>query len=646
MKEQNKVITDQKKIITSSWQRCDQFGLKHDSQAEYPELGIGEIEDLKNEHQFLLGATGHEVLPYYENILANSNCLVMLADQKGQVLNCWGDQRFINKNRKHHLREGANWSEPINGTNAIGTAIATGQAVQVQRDEHYLKANRFMIGSAAPIYNTDNELLAVLDVSSDAYLPQAHTLGMVKMMSQSVENRLIYSKFSTDQFLMTFNTNTDNLDSQWVGLIVFDEAGTIISANRRAEMLLRYELALKNVEDVFGCHLFELKNQPEGMPSAVVALGKYKMYALVQRPTKGYIIAPDYRKNAPAVDTVSCLPRIQVSHGDAKTDRCLKMAKAVFEKDVPILLQGDTGVGKGVFAKELHANGPRKDHPFITINCTELRENSFELELFGSDQEDNGSIGLIRRAHKGVLFLDEISEIPLALQSKFLRVLEERKVHPVEAKQAYPVDIRILSASNENLKQRVADGLFRNDLYFRISGLKLELPLFRDRADKAELIRSIHQTEKEPEQPDSLSDEVVELLASHPWPGNLRQLKNTLSIALVMADEDPIEPWHLPDDFFADLEPGSISEPNTATSLGTGSTHPISTSAAPGTSSITQATTQVATPRLEAYSQAQLNEETLREYNQNKGNISRTAKALGISRNTLYKRLKEIGIKQ
>ncbi|WP_315980461.1 GAF domain-containing protein [Aliamphritea spongicola] len=212
------------------------------------------------------------------------------------MLNCWGDNRFIDSKKRPYFRDGNSWLERHNGTNAIGTAIETGQAVQVQRDEHFLKSNRFMIGSAAPIYNTERELMGVLDVSSDAYLPQAHTLGMVKMMSQSVENRLIFSKFGDTEFLMTFNTHTDNLDSQWVGLIAFNEEGTIISANRRAEMLLRYELALMNVEEVFGIPLFELKNQPEGIPVAINALGKYKMYAHVRRPSQAPVIAPDFRE--------------------------------------------------------------------------------------------------------------------------------------------------------------------------------------------------------------------------------------------------------------------------------------------------------------------------------------------------------------
>ncbi|GGK55325.1 sigma-54-dependent Fis family transcriptional regulator [Amphritea balenae] len=616
-------------MVSSSWQRCDLYGLNHESAADHTAIPSGEIRDLQDEHQYLLGTTGKEVLPYYENILANSSCLVMLADQSGQVLNCWGDKRFISNKQKQALNEGTNWSEQINGTNAIGTAIATGQAVQIQRDEHYLKHNRFMIGSAAPIYDTNNNLLAVLDVSSDAYLPQAHTFGMVKMMSQSVENRLIYSKFSEEHFLMSFNTSTENLDSQWIGFIAFNENGTIISANKRAEMLLRFELALKSVEDIFGCQLFELKNQPEGQPIAVVALGKYKMYATIQRPVKGYTVAPDYReRQLQPEEPMRTMPQIAISYGDPQVDRSLKMATTVFDKDIPILLQGETGSGKEEFCKQLHASSKRFQHPFITVNCSAISERTIDAELFGYDSDEPGSTGLIRQAHKGVLFLDDISEIPLSVQSKFLRVLEDKKVSPLGSTASVPVDIKIISSSKQDLKELIEKGMFRDDLYFRISGLNIQLPAFKERSDKQELIKQIHKGLRETDQHESLSDEVINLLEKHPWPGNFRQLKNVISIALSMAGNDSIQPWHLPDDFFSDSDThrntqrDRNNQPNTD--------HPESYDQ----------------QLLTSHSESRTNQDTLREYNLNKGNISRTAKALGISRNTLYKRLKGMGVRQ
>ncbi|SIS66893.1 sigma-54-dependent Fis family transcriptional regulator [Neptunomonas antarctica] len=637
MNNNKNTSTEHIQVVNSSWQRCDLYGLNHTSEADYSTMPTGEIKDLQAEHRYLLGTTDREVLPYYENILANSSCLIMLTDQRGQVLNCWGDKRFINKEQQHALAEGTHWSERINGTNAIGTAIATGQAVQIQRDEHYLKHNRFMIGSAAPIYDTNNQLLAVLDVSSDAYLPQAHTFGMVKMMSQSVENRLIHSKFSDDHFLMSFNTSNNNLDSQWIGLIAFNENGSIISANKRAEMLLRFELALKNVEDIFGCPLFELKNQPKGQPIAVVALNKYTMYATIQRPLKGYMAAPDYRERQPVrqesrpqpgQESDAKISKIKISYGDPQVDRSLKMATAIFEKDIPILLQGETGAGKEEFCKALHDSSNRHQHPFITINCAAISEQTIEAELFGYDSDDPDSIGLIRKADKGILFLDEISEIPLSVQSKFLRVFEEKKISPLGSNRAVPVDIKIMSSSKRDLKKLTENGLFRDDLYFRISGLNIQLPALKDRTDKHELIQNIHSHLCEGQQPEGLSEEVVILLANHPWPGNFRQLKNVILIALSMAGDDSVQPWHLPDDFFNDSDEHKNSEKTKR-----------STPVAGYSQSIINASS------VRILAENNVNQDTLREYNLNKGNISRTARALSISRNTLYKRLKSIGIR-
>lgn len=176
-------------IVQTSWQRCRAFGLDHQSAPAFDQLPAAGIARLLDSHHSLVQTTHQEVLPYYENILSNSNCLIMLADNQGQVLTSWGTQRFIEPNLARGFQAGASWMERSSGTNAIGTALACEQAVHIEHDEHFLKANRFMTGSAAPIFDAERKVIAVLDVSSDSYLPPSHTLGMVKMMSQTVENR-------------------------------------------------------------------------------------------------------------------------------------------------------------------------------------------------------------------------------------------------------------------------------------------------------------------------------------------------------------------------------------------------------------------------------------------------------------------------
>lgn len=271
-------------IIQDSWSRCRAFGLNHQSTPAFDQLPAEGIAQLLESQHSLVQTTHQEVLPYYENILSNSNCLIMLADNQGQVLTSWGTQRFIEPSLTRGFSAGASWMERCSGTNAIGTALACEQAVHIEHDEHFLKANRFMTGSAAPIFDAERKVIAVLDVSSDSYLPPSHTLGMVKMMSQTVENRLILNLFHGQHFQLTFNTGLNNLDSQWAGLLIFDEGGQVLSANRRADNLLGVRLSRVSVESLFKVSLLELLNQPEGLPFSLQASGRNRFQCLLKRP--------------------------------------------------------------------------------------------------------------------------------------------------------------------------------------------------------------------------------------------------------------------------------------------------------------------------------------------------------------------------
>jgi len=657
-----KTSVDHETVIAASWERCREYGLDPLAVPDMETLAQGEIESLKEEHHYLVQTTGNEVLPYYENILSNSQCMIMLTDSRGQMLNSWGDQRFLNKEQKAFLNPGTYWGEAVNGTNAIGTAMELGQAVQVQKDEHFLKSNRFMVGSAAPIFNVNHDLLGVLDVSSDTYLPHSYTLGLVKLMSQAVENRLIVKMFAAENFLLNFNTNADNIDSQWAGLIVFNDDGTIISANCRAELLLGQNLALANISHIFDYPLRDLKNQPEAMPIRLPALGRFQMHGVLRRPEKKIVQAVDFRqrhlkKRAIDVDLIT-LDRL--SFGDQLVDRAVTQAKKVIEKDIPILIAGETGVGKEVFVSALHDFSSRRAYPLVAVNCAAIPAELVESELFGYEKgaftgaNSKGSIGLIRKAHRGTLFLDEIGEMPLKVQARLLRVLQERKVVPLGSTEAFPVDIKLISATNRALRDDVDQGLFRQDLYYRVSGLNLELPPLRKRADREALFQEVYELFRSAEQPPKLSAEVVSLFLQHPWPGNLRQLASVIQIALAMAENEVIQLWDLPDDFLSDIHKAA-AEGSGPSVLATGGntapiaepdapTHSVPRQAAPTPNVAGQAVaspTRAAAPTTEVASEIDM----MLLFQQHKGNISSMAKTLNISRNTLYKRLKAEGIR-
>ncbi|WP_366300181.1 sigma-54-dependent Fis family transcriptional regulator [Pseudomonas atacamensis] len=597
-------------IVQTSWQRCRAFGLDHQSAPAFDQLPAAGIARLLDSHHSLVQTTHQEVLPYYENILSNSNCLIMLADNQGQMLTSWGTQRFIEPNLARGFQAGASWMERSSGTNAIGTALACEQAVHIEHDEHFLKANRFMTGSAAPIFDAERKVIAVLDVSSDSYLPPSHTLGMVKMMSQTVENRLILNLFHGQHFQLTFNTGLNNLDSQWAGLLIFDESGQVLSANRRADNLLGVRLSRVSVESLFKVSLLELINQPEGLPFALQTSGRNRFQCLLKRPKQAPVqarvfVAED--KPAPA----SAISLNTLHFGDSRVEKAVRQAERLLEKDIPLLIHGETGVGKEVFVKALHQASSRQKQAFIAVNCAAIPAELVESELFGYEKgaftgaNQKGSIGLIRKADKGTLFLDEIGDMPLPTQARLLRVLQERCVQPVGSSELFPVDLRIISATNRSLREQVQLGRFREDLYYRIGGLTLELPPLRERSDKQALFKRLWEQHREPTQWAGLSPEVLELFEKHPWPGNLRQVSSVMQVALAMAEEQPVRAEHLPDDFFVDLE-----------------MEPVETAAPLG---------------LDLNDVEALN----RELKAAGGNISHLARRLGVSRNTLYKRLRQ-----
>ena len=597
-------------IIQDSWRRCRAFGLQHQSPPAFDQLPAAGIARLLESQHALVQTTHQEVLPYYENILSNSNCLIMLADNQGQVLTSWGTQRFIEPSLSRGFNAGASWREQSSGTNAIGTALACEQAVHIAHDEHFLKANRFMTGSAAPIFDAERRLIAVLDVSSDSYLPPDHTLGMVKMMSQTVENRLILNLFHGQHFQLTFNTGLNNLDSQWAGLLIFDESGQVLSANRRADNLLGMRLSRVSVESLFKVSLLELLNQPEGLPFSLQASGRNRFQCLLKRPKQVPIQPRVFAEPAVTAPAPAAISLGTLHFGDSRVEKAVRQAERLLEKDIPLLIHGETGVGKEVFVKALHQASSRNKQAFIAVNCAAIPAELVESELFGYEKgaftgaNQKGSIGLIRKADKGTLFLDEIGDMPLPTQARLLRVLQERCVQPVGSSELFPVDIRIISATNRSLREQVQLGRFREDLYYRIGGLTLELPPLRERSDKEALFKRLWEQHREPSQWAGLSREVLALFSRHPWPGNLRQVSSVMQVALAMAEEQPVRLEHLPEDFFVDLEMEPVETPQ-----------PLAVDLDDG-------------------------DELNRQLQAVGGNISHLARRLGVSRNTLYKRLR------
>jgi transcriptional regulator with PAS, ATPase and Fis domain len=346
----------------------------------------------------------------------------------------------------------------------------------------------------------------------------------------------------------------------------------------------------------------------------------------------------DGARRSPESRTSCPLERLRT--GDPKIDAVVEKVRKVIDRDIPILILGETGTGKELLANAVHCASPRAAKPFVAVNCAAIPEGLIESELFGYEEgaftgaRRKGSIGRIAQASGGTLFLDEIGDMPASLQGRLLRVLQERIVVPLGSMKSYPVDIAVICATHQQIRELVSSGRFREDLYFRINGLTVSLPPLRARTDFDALVNVLLLQLGGPQAP-TLAPEVRDLFRRHPWPGNLRQLSYLLRTALVMAEGGPtILREHLPDDFIEDMDQASMStkfqdEPREQIVTSRNAPYtpsPASTSRNPGPS----------TGRLQDFALQAIQNSIARNF----GNISAAARELGISRCTLYRKLK------
>lgn len=615
-------------VVARSWLRCLESGLAPGGRlAETPHLSASELV-ISHERQQELISHAKPVMEYLHTQTRDSGSLVVLSDERGVLLQSLGDADFLSRAERVALAPGASWSERYRGTNAIGTALAEGLPVVVNGGEHFLERNAFLTCAAAPIAAPDGRLLGVLDISGDKRSRHPHTFGLVRAAAQMIENRLFDARHG-NSIRLRFHPLAEGIGTVAEGVAALSDDGWIVGANQAGLTLLKLtaadlgatplgRLLDSRVEELLHWGRLHpgqplLVNRPCGGRLFVRVEPGRQLISSAARPN----LAEPARKPA-ASDALSTL-----DSGDARMNTAIERARKVLGKPIPLLLQGESGVGKEWFASAVHRSSPRRDKPFVAINCAALPENLIEAELFGyasgafTGARRDGAPGRIREAHGGTLFLDEIGDMPLALQGRLLRVLQERQVTPLGGGQPVAVDFAFVCATHRQLKQDVEAGRFRADLYYRINGLTLTLPALRERGDFAALVAKLIE-EEAPGRGIALAPALASAFADYAWPGNLRQLANSLrtACALLDADETEIGWLHLPDDLLDDLR----------------------LAAKPAATVMSGATSQppAASENLRALSDSAIRQAVSTA----QGNMSEAARRLGISRNTLYRRLK------
>lgn len=623
--------------ISRSWQRCvADFGLDPGEPRKLKIVDAAVLREHRDRIGNLMPIAEAEMANLYQQV-AGSGHSVMLTDPAGVVLSHIGDPTSDENLQASGLCEGAIWSEEEQGTNGMGTCVVEKRPLIVHHSDHFLSSNLALTCTAAPILDPAGKLLAVLDASSRSIQAQQHTLALVNMSAKTVENRLFLSMFK-NHFMMRFHSRPEFVNTLGEGLIVFRSDGTILAANRNALFQLDYETSEEicqlKIDDVFETTLPALLTQPKNgfLQAAPIYTTKHsrRFFAMVQLPESALTKANSFESpNAftpearPAARTTVNGDLDTLEFGDAHMAKNVRIARRVLDRDIPILLAGESGTGKGVFAKAMHMISNRAEKPFVAINCASIPESLIESELFGykagafTGASRHGSPGKIVQADGGTLFLDEIGDMPLSLQARLLRVLEEKEVVPLGGHVPVTVDLRVISATHQDLPQMVTEGRFREDLYYRLQGIRITLPPLRERTDKYNLIRYLIEIESRETGPVQVDEEVFERLNSYYWPGNIRQLRNVLRTMLALRDSHRITVNDLVHDLFGEAR--------------------LSKEAEPAEEAPTTAAAQ--DPLRNAERDALLRELELRRWN-----ISSVAKRLNLSRNTLYRKMKRCNI--
>ncbi|MBI6975395.1 MULTISPECIES: sigma-54-dependent Fis family transcriptional regulator [Pseudomonas] len=599
--------------IARSWLRCvEDYHLDPALTIAPTVLEHGRLLESRERLRQVLHIAGSEMNSLHQQ-LSGAGHAVLLTDARGVILNCVTAPSERKIFERAGLWLGADWSEACEGTNGIGTCLVERQSLTIHRDEHFRGRHTGLTCSASPVFDPHGELLAVLDVSSAreavSRQSQFHTMALVNLSAKMIESCYFLRHFE-HHWLLRFHLQAESVGLFSEGLLAFDGEGRICAVNQSALNLLgqlRGGLVGQPVEAFFDCSLDQLLGRASANATASWPLrtrdGRPLFAALRGQP-----------RSAPAPFVKPQAPRpLGICLGDPTLQNELRKASRVFERDVPLLINGETGCGKEAFAKAVHQTSQRGDKAFVALNCAAIPENLIESELFGyragsfTGALKEGMRGKLQQADGGTLFLDEIGDMPLALQTRLLRVLEDRLVVPIGG-EPQAVNVRIISATHRNLLERVADGSFREDLYYRLNGLEVALPPLRERTDKSQLLDFLLAQEAGTEQ--VMLDEPARqaLLAFH-WPGNLRQLRTVLRTVVALCEGGRVG--------LEDL-PALIRQVRPQGERGD----------AP-----------CASPLESAERQALLN-----ALAQQRWHMSHVAEQLGVSRNTLYRKLRKHGI--
>ncbi|CAI1174116.1 sigma-54-dependent Fis family transcriptional regulator [Serratia quinivorans] len=567
--------------LSESWLRSRHYGLDRTDDL-VPFVRPALLNEVRGQN----GWVAQLARPLIERLGGEINrqpSIVVVSDAKGLVLETCGNSHFLRKASRISLAPGNLWGEQARGTNAIGTALALGGLCEVNGDEHFLNQNAGLYCSAAPIYRPDGLIAGVLDISTPAQRPFDDARSLILQAVRHIEHQWVMGCVTSQHWTLRLHSDARVLGSAHELILVFRDE-VLTAANRLA--MQEFNLSAASFGTLDFATLFpEMQRQTLNAPRQTLAVNNRHYYSLLQMPERhSQVVRPR---------------ELPFDRDGADRQKALRILNA----GLALCISGETGCGKEYFSQRLFEESHRRQGNFVAINCAALPENLIESELFGyapgafTGANPKGYLGKIREADGGVLFLDEIGDMPLSLQTRLLRVLQEKTVTPLGSRLSYAVDFSLICATHQDLAQQVAAGAFREDLMYRIQEFNLRILPLRQRAHVDRFILNLWRELGAESRSIRLAPETVAVLARYPWPGNVRQLLSTLKVLLALADDgELIMPDALPEQFCVLPLP---ADPH----------------AAP--------------------------QEMLDAIRSANGNISLAAKRLGVSRSTLYRKMEK-----
>ena len=624
-------------VILESWERCSRYGISPTNEYPLHVLSPSELEKLKEKNRELIDISA-PVRRRISDFIQGSHFIVALTDARGILMEITGDERMQNAVVGGGFVEGADWSERSAGSNAIGTALAADRPIQFAGYEHFCVFTQKTACAAASVHDPDGNIIGSIDLTGRLRDVNQHTLGIVVAMASDIENCLRISRARRKLQLENAYKNI-MLEAMTQGVIALDARDRITHMNLSAKKILHLtgNYIGKDVKPILSVRNPDLLEQLTGDTPATDREFHIKTERQTIRITgTSRSIVDDQQHKLGTIfifDEIRRTQRIAARYAGATArltfddiighnptfKRTLGLAQTAARSDSSILLLGESGVGKDIMAQAIHNASTRRNNPYVAINCGAIPRELIASELFGyaegayTGARRGGNAGKFEMADGGTVFLDEIGEMSLDLQVHLLRVLENHTVTRVGSSEAIPVNVRIIAATNADLYQSVQKGLFRSDLYYRLNVISLHLPPLRERRDDIpSLIR--HFYEQYYDGPLHIPEEFEEVLCDYSWPGNIRELRNIIERTVSLSPDRQLRTDYLPSHLTAAQEPASEDAGALPAAL--------------QSATVSELEKEALITRLRA----------------TKGNISQTAKELGVARTTIYRKIRQYHI--